>query len=85
MAHAATTPLPTELPGCWESPNHHVQKDEGSTGAGEEWPGTPQVQGSTEQIYSARAAGQPGGEGAPAAGARGREAAFLPDTVLVAQ
>lgn len=71
MAQAATAPLPTELTGCWESPNHCDQQDEGSTGAGEEWPGMLQVQGSTEQIYSAAAAGQPGGEGAPEAGGRG--------------
>lgn len=54
-------------PGCQEPPNHHVQQNAGSTGAGEEWPGTPQVQSSTEQIYSAAASGQPGGKGDPAA------------------
>lgn len=54
-------------PGCQKSPNHRVQQNARSTGAGEEWPGTPHVQGSTEIIYSAAAAGQPGGKGAPAA------------------
>lgn len=83
MAQAGTAPLHTELTGCRESPNHHVQQDAGSPGAGEERPGTPQGQGSTEQSYSAAAAGQPGGKGAPAAGGRG--AACLPDVVLVGQ